>query len=183
MEDGPLAAYRALRPSGKLQPDPAQAVGAEKLLSPHTTLKRYRPALGQSGWGGRLGPALHLGDPPQGLHIFAGVGRGQSMLIDLFFEGAPVAAKRWVHFHAFMLDAHERLKQLRHRGGNCDPVPRLARELAAESWLLCFDEFHVRNIADATRPGRLFERLFENGVVVAPASSGRSTCSTKARLR
>jgi cell division protein ZapE len=172
MADGPLAAYRALRSSGKLQPDPAQAAVAEKLQSLHNALKHYQPAAGRNGWRARLGFARRQEEEaPQGLYIFGGVGRGKSMLMDLFFETAPVAAKRRVHFHAFMLEVHQRLDRLRRDGGNGDIVPQLAREMASEAWLLCLDEFHVRDIADAMILGRLFSGLFENGVVAIATSN------------
>jgi len=171
MADGPLAAYRALRLSGRLQPDPAQAAAAEKLQSLHNALRHYQLATGRSGWRARLGIVRRRETTPQGLYIFGAVGRGKSMLMDLFFAGAPVAARRRVHFHAFMIEMHERLKDLRRWGGNGDLVPRLAAELAAEVSLLCFDELHVRDIADAMLLGRLFEGLLNSGVVVVATSN------------
>src|SRR5262249_56596700 len=98
MTDGPLAAYRARRLAGQLQPDPAQAAAAEKLQSLHNALKAYQPSMGHTGWRERLGLGRRREAPPQGLYLFGGVGRGKSMLMDLFYESAPVPAKRRVHF-------------------------------------------------------------------------------------
>ncbi len=170
---GPLAAYRARRRAGELKHDPAQELAAEKLESLHHALLHYEPASGRAGWKARLGLARRRQEPPQGLYLFGGVGRGKSMLMDLFHEHAPVARKRRVHFHAFMAEVHDRLHAWRGRtrGRKADPLPEVAGELAQEAWLLCFDEFHVVNVADAMILGRLFEALFEQGVVVVATSN------------
>ena len=172
-EDGPLWSYRALRREGRLEADPGQQLAAEKLQSLHHALSHYRPESGRGGWKARLGLARRKADPPQGLYLYGGVGTGKSMLMDLFFETAPVEARRRVHFHAFMQEVHERLHDWRQRtkGDKADPLPELAGDLAEEAWLLCFDEFHVVNIADAMILGRLFESLFERGVVVVATSN------------
>jgi cell division protein ZapE len=169
---GPLPLYRARRQSGRLQADLVQELAAEKLQSLHNALRDYRPESGRAGWRERLGLGVRKVDPPQGLYIFGGVGRGKSMLMDLFFEAAPVALKRRVHFHAFMLEVHESLHRRRQSGeADGDPIPPLAQRIAAGAWLLCFDEFHVSNIADAMLLGRLFEALFDLGVVVVATSN------------
>ena len=170
MTEGPLAVYRARVRAGALKPDPDQALAAEKLQSLHNALAGYRPDTGESGWRARLGLARRRGDAPQGLYMFGGVGRGKTMLMDIFFDGARVALKRRIHFHAFMLEVQDRLHVLR-KDKRADPLARLAGQIAEEAWLLCFDEFQVENIADAMILGRLFEALLERGVVVVATSN------------
>src|SRR5689334_19735772 len=133
MSDSPVAALRERRRKGALKSDPAQDLAAEKLQLLHQALRNYVP-LGHhgalAGWKARLGLARRQEDPPQGLYIFGAVGRGKSMLMDLFFDSAPVPAehKRRVHFHAFMLEVHQRLHAWRQRtkGAESDPIPKLA---------------------------------------------------------
>jgi len=168
-----MAALRVKRRAGEIKEDPAQELAAEKLQSLHNALVGYRPAGGTGGWKARLGLGRRREEPPQGLYLYGAVGRGKSMLMDLFFETAPIERKRRVHFHAFMAEVHERLHAWRQRtkGAKADPLPELAGEMAEEAWLLCFDEFVVYNIADAMILGRLFETLFQHGVVVVATSN------------
>jgi cell division protein ZapE len=167
--DGPLARYRARRQSGDLMPDPAQELAVEKLQSLWRALQSYKPNGGEQGWRARLGLARAPDPAPLGLYIFGGVGRGKSMLMDMFFETAPVALKRRVHFYAFMLEVHDRIHMRRTLKG--DPIEPVAKAIAAEATLLCFDEFHVTDIADAMILGRLFSALFAAGVVVVATSN------------
>ena len=176
----PLSLYRAKLAAGELRPDPAQALAAEKLETLSRALRDYEPKSGPGFWRVHLGFARNFGlssagAPPMGLYLVGNVGTGKSMLMDLFFATAPVAKKRRVHFHAFMLEVHARLHEWRIRHAktahDADPIPPLADKVAAEAWLLCFDEFQVTNIADAVILGRLFGSLFERGVVVVATSN------------
>src|SRR5689334_21553822 len=174
LEDGPLSRYRALQSTGALAHDAAQELAAEKLQSLHKALKHYQPSEKASSWRERLGLARRReAEAPQGLYIFGPVGRGKSMLMDLFFAGAPVDRKRRVHFHAFMAEVHQRLHVQREatKGKQADPLIHVAREIADQAWLLCFDEFVVNNIADAMILGRLFQTLIELGVVIVSTSN------------
>ncbi|HLI10457.1 MAG TPA: cell division protein ZapE [Alphaproteobacteria bacterium] len=167
---GPLAAYRALRQAGRLDPDPMQLLAAEKLQSLCHALAGYRPANNGSGWMARLGLARRHEPVPQGLYLFGAAGRGKSMLMDLFFAHAAIEQKRRVHFHAFMIEVHERIHHFRQTGEG-DPIAPVARDIADQAWLLCFDEFHVTDIADAMILGRLFQAFFAAGVVIVATSN------------
>ena len=180
-DDGPLPAYRAMQRGGRLHHDAAQELAAEKLQSLYNALKDYRPytndddgVLGSlQSWAERLGLSTRRDEvAPQGLYLYGGVGRGKSMLMDLFFAQVPVARKRRVHFHAFMLEVHTQLHHWRQeKPKQVDLIPALAEQLAAQCTLICFDEFHVTNIADAMILGRLFSALFDHGVVMVATSN------------
>ena len=172
----PLDGYRTLVRDGVLTHDPAQELAAEKLEILHARLKTYEP--GKSG-GWRSLFRREKQDAPQGLYIYGGVGRGKSMLMDLFFASTSFAPKRRVHFHAFMLEVHETVHQWRKlspadrraEGFEADdPIPPVAAKVAREAMLLCFDEFQVTDVADAMILGRLFRALFELGVVIGRAA-------------
>lgn len=174
---GPLDAYRALLDGGDIRPDAAQENAAGKLQDLHAELAGYAPLAGKKGWRARLGLAAGRTEPPRGLYMYGGVGRGKSMLMDLFFARAPIEERKHVHFHAFMLEVHDRIYNFRQavKAGKvpatADPLVALARVITDHAWLLCFDEFHVSDIADAMILGRLFEALFEAGVVVVTTSN------------
>ncbi|MEK0082598.1 cell division protein ZapE [Benzoatithermus flavus] len=171
----PLQRLQARIASGELRADPLQLAAAERLDRLARELASWRPAARSSGGSSLLGLFVRRSEPeppaPKGVYLHGDVGRGKSMLMDLFYEAAPTEPKRRVHFHAFMLEVQRRLHALRQDGNRPDPLKVLAAELAKESRLLCFDEFHVVNIADAMVLGRLFEGLFEQGVVVVATSN------------
>jgi cell division protein ZapE len=168
------AHYQALISSGAIEPDAAQAEAAEAFADLEQRLAGYKPARKQ-GLLGRLFTDKN-GAPPRGLYIHGEVGRGKTMLMDLFFQHSSVAHKRRAHFHEFMAEVHERIYGYRQniaRGeiADGDVIALTAASIFDEAWLLCFDEFHVTDIADAMILGRLFSKLFELGTVVVATSN------------
>jgi cell division protein ZapE len=166
--------YRALVSGRGFEFDPAQAELALKVDALSAALKAYRPEPKPGAFARFMG--LRAAEPPRGLYIYGPVGAGKTMLMDMFFDAVEAPLKRRAHFHAFMADVHARLHQWRQalkRGevSGEDPIAPVAAELAREAWLLCFDEFSVRDIADAMILGRLFTALYAAGVVVMATSN------------
>jgi cell division protein ZapE len=168
------AQYQALVASGAVEADPAQAELVEAYAGLEQRLDGYKPHRKQ-GLFGRLFGDKDAG-PPRGLYVHGEVGRGKTMLMDLFFHASPVEHKRRAHFHEFMAEVHERIYGYRQsiaRGeiSDADVIALTASAIFDEAWLLCFDEFHVTDIADAMILGRLFAKFFELGTVVVATSN------------
>ena len=159
---GPVCrAYLQLVKAGELKPDPAQKAAAEALDRLDSSLNQRRSLLGLFG---------KRGSGPAGIYLWGGVGRGKSMLMDLAFDVIRAEPKRRVHFHAFMIETHRRLKAAR-ASEEGDPVDEVAEAIAGEAKLLAFDEMQVNNPADAMILSRLFEKLLEREVKVIATSN------------
>ncbi len=162
---GVVARYEALIAAGELRADPDQRAAALRLDTLQQQLEAV-PARGSTLW--KL--LRKMPEPPRGLYMWGGVGRGKSMLMDLFFDTVKIQRKKRAHFHEFMLDVHARLAEAR-KSEKGDPIPPVVESLADEARLLCFDEMVVNNMADAAIMSRLFTGLLEKRVTIVTTSN------------
>ncbi len=162
--------YRRKAATGEIADDPAQALAVEKLQLLANRLAAYSPPSRTDFFSFFT---RRRGEVPKGLYIFGAVGRGKTMLMDLFYETVPVAAKRRIHFHEFMAEVHNRIARARGEAGpkDTDAVSHVAEQIAADTRLLCLDELFVIDIADATILSRLFAGFFANDMVVVATSN------------
>lgn len=162
-ERGMLDAYERVLAERRFTADAAQRAAATRLQRLYYELLSFKV--------GRRSTLRRFFSPPpvpRGVYFWGGVGRGKSFLMDCFFDSVPYRRKKRIHFHAFMHGVHQQLNQLK---GESDPLLRVAERIATEVRLLCFDEFHVSDIADAMILGRLLDALFERGVVFVMTSN------------
>jgi cell division protein ZapE len=162
-EDGMIRAFDAALAARGIEPDDAQRAAALRLQQFYDELVAFKGMRRTA-----LRKLLVHPELPRGVWFWGGVGRGKSFLMDCFFEAVPYQRKRRVHFHAFMREVHERLKAVKNEA---DPLALVAQQVAKETRLMCFDEFHVSDIADAMILGRLMQALFDAGVVFCITSN------------
>eukprot|EP00501_MAST-03F_sp_TOSAG23-6_P002274 GSMAST32.ASY1.ANO1.2374.1 assembled CDS len=198
LSDGPLVRYNKMVSTKRLTHDDAQAAALVPLQRLHEELEGYEAsevvipeemddtsalsgmfstvtnffasAVDARNSKQRYDPATHM---PLGVYLHGGVGCGKTMLMDMFFEGASPKLKRRVHFHAFMLEVHERMHTLRKNGLEGDPIPTVVKDISQNCSLLCFDEFQVTDVADALVMRRLFSLLIDYHGVIVVATSNR----------
>ncbi len=166
---GMLAEYRALVERGELRPDAEQEAAAQRLAQLQQELEKDA---GSSGFLGKLFGGNGANEPPQGVYMWGGVGRGKSMLMDLFHDTLVIPEKRRAHFHAFMQEVHARLRDAR-KSESGDPIPPVAEDIARDLRCLAFDEMVVNNSADAMIMSRLFRALIVDEQVAIVTTSNR----------
>lgn len=160
---GVLEAYQALLSDRGYVADAAQQAAADRLQRLYSELLAFKVKRAS-----KIGRMISRPQPPRGVYFWGGVGRGKSFLMDCFYASVPYKRKRRIHFHAFMQEIHAALE--RHRGES-DPMLKVAEDIAKQSRLLCFDEFHVSDIADAMILKRLLEGLHQQGVILVMTSN------------
>lgn len=179
---GPLELYKELQARGELRADARQEAVMTRLQRLHESLDELQHMAKKPGLLAKLFGNRKDAPRPKGLYIYGDVGRGKSMVMDLFFDASTIPNKRRIHFHQFMLEVHAEMNRWRKlstaerkaalgKAATDDPLPAVVHKIAGEAKLLCFDEFQVHDITDASILGRLFEGLFAAGVTVVTTSN------------